>query len=73
MLGCLKPLGTYPREKRISTVKTNGEKLLGISLAMEKNVLVVNPYYGGLYGEAKPKRYLFMLQVYETKGRDFTS
>ena len=40
---------------------------------MAKNILVLNPYYGGLYGEAKPEKYLFMLQVYETKGRDFTS
>ena len=24
-------------------------------------------------GEAKPEKYLFMLQVYEAKGRDFTS
>ena len=31
---------------------------------MAKNILVVNPYYGGLYGEAKPEKYLFMLQVY---------
>ena len=31
---------------------------------MAKNILVVNPYYSGLYGEAKPEKYLFMPQVY---------